>query len=52
MILCPNCRTIQKANSICTICGSRIETPVLLVDLPREAPRKRRHLPLKTGTDL
>ncbi len=24
MTLCPSCRTIQKAHSICTICGDRV----------------------------
>ncbi len=36
MTLCPDCRTIQKASTVCTICGAKVRSPSLLLLLPNQ----------------
>ncbi len=36
MTLCPECRTIQKAATVCTICGAKVEPPKLMMILPEK----------------
>jgi recombinational DNA repair protein RecR len=46
MTLCGNCRTIQKAGTVCSICGARVRRPrSALIVLPPKPPPKR------TGTE-
>jgi recombinational DNA repair protein RecR len=41
MTLCGNCRTIQKAGSVCSICGTRVHRPgsTLIVLPPKPRPK-------------
>ncbi len=60
MTLCPNCRTIQKAHSICSICGARVLVAPAK-ECAGEASRSRRpnewrdviagHTPRKAGAN-